>query len=126
MSRAHASIFGQIRNAVPCVQAAAHMIQQRGKATVCWFHLQQGRELRLPTRASVIDHELLRRSPRDRLPEIFCDQRTRQIDTRRNTGGGPDTPFFHKNAVWIQTYLRKPASEIGGAAPVSGGAFAIE
>ena len=108
------------------VEPLARPGEQRREPAAGAVGFEQRRELRLPARPTVIDHELLRGALGDGLAQILGDERQRQVDSGGDAGRGPHRAVADEDAVGLDADLRIGAGELGGAPPMGGGATTIE
>ena len=90
------------------------------------LRLQLRAELRLPAGALEEQHELPRHLPRHLRPVVLLDQGKRQIHARSHSRRGVDPILTHEDGIDIDAHLRIALGQAQAAAPVGGGALAVE
>src|SRR6516225_9210883 len=74
----------------------------------------------------IIDNQPLRGALGDVLPEILSNESKREVDARRDPGGGPNRPIAREDSVWLKEDLRIGAGKFGRTFPMSRRAAIVE
>jgi hypothetical protein len=124
VARAHGGAVGQLFDAETLGQVLASPGHQGVEAA--GLQVDQGRELRLAPGAAVIDHQLLGGAAGHRLAFVGADQGQRQVDAGGDARRTPDHAVLDEDLVGLQPDGRIAFLDILGAAPVGGGALAVQ
>ena len=101
-------------------------LQVGERCAIGHLRLQLRAELRLPAGALEEQHELPRHLPRHLRPVVILDQGKRQIHARSHSRRGVDPILTHEDGIDIDAHLRIALGQAQAAAPVGGGALAVE
>ncbi len=118
MPRTHVRGLGEVVHRQVLVQVVLRVGQRRLDAIRLRVEFGQHRELRLPSRAAMVDHELLRHGTGHLDPEVVLDERQREVDAGRHAGGGPHRAVANEDAVFLDADRRKTALQFARPQPV--------
>jgi hypothetical protein len=90
------------------------------------LHLRDRRELRLAAGAAMIDDQLARDLARQRRAVICLNERERQVDAGRHSGGTPDVMIRDEDPVGVDLNRGIALLQPMRHAPMRRGAFAVE